>query len=135
MRRLRLFINLNGDAPKRLGRDFEDLRAKLRQIMRGCQRHRLPVAHRRLPAFFIRRSQRICFSSHTRFDRKSHARILRSAWQKMGWIGQKLFFSSWRGWLTIFTDEIPVLIWEIGSFNLHIPGRSFQAVILNTSRL
>ena len=63
-RPLRMFLDLNGDLLPRPRRDSEDMLAKMRQIKRGGQRHRLAVAHRRLSAGFLRRPQRIHFPRH-----------------------------------------------------------------------
>jgi hypothetical protein len=81
-----MFLDLNGDLLPRPRRNSEDMLAKMRQIKRGGQRHRLAVARQRQSAGFLRRPQRIHFPGHA-FLQQVARQTIAGMWAKkeMNW--------------------------------------------------
>ena len=78
-RRLRLFLDLNGDLlPRPRCRDVKHVLAKLRQIKRGRWRHLAPVARRRRFAGYL---QGIHFSGHAMLAASRVPEFYRGEWQ------------------------------------------------------
>jgi hypothetical protein len=132
-RRLGCFRDLNGDLPPQSRRDCEDMRAKLRQIKRHRERHRLAVAYRRLSERLLRDPQDIHFSGHAIFAASRVPWFRLRAFlmahsigdKKAGW-PKTFLLNAARFPYTFLQMNNPDLIWKIDSCNLHFQMSRFK---------